>query len=257
MPAHEPLSLSGGVPPASHRPNGHHTPSGPQPPSGHGNNQLHHLPPTNPVFGVSLEELFRRDGSAVPMIVYQCIQAVDMFGLEVEGIYRTSGSNPHIMEMKQMFDHDSSSLDFRDPSTFSHDISSVAGLIKLFFRSLPNPLLTSAHYSEFISAAQIPDDVLRRDSLHAIINALPDPNYATLRILMLHLNRVQQRHAVNRMTAQNLAIVWGPTLMSNGGAGAGPGPAAGPMGDIRDAGWQAKVVETILLNTLQIFDDDE
>ena len=63
------------------------------------------LPPLNPVFGVSLDELFRRDGSAVPMIVYQCIQAVDLFGLDVEGIYRTSGSVPHITEMKSMFDN--------------------------------------------------------------------------------------------------------------------------------------------------------
>jgi hypothetical protein len=39
------------------------------------------------------------------MIVSQCIQAVDLFGLDVEGIYRTSGSAPHIMEMKAMFDN--------------------------------------------------------------------------------------------------------------------------------------------------------
>ena len=63
------------------------------------------LPPLRPVFGVSLDELFRRDSSAVPMIVYQCVQAVDLFGLGVEGIYRTSGSAPHIMEMKAMFDN--------------------------------------------------------------------------------------------------------------------------------------------------------
>jgi hypothetical protein len=63
------------------------------------------LPPLRPVFGVSLDELFRRDGSAVPMIVYQCVQAVDLFGLDTEGIYRISGSAPHIMEMKAMFDH--------------------------------------------------------------------------------------------------------------------------------------------------------
>ena len=141
---------------------------------------------------------------------------------------------------------DSSSIDFRDPANFNHDISSVAGLLKLFFRSLPSPLLTTQHYAEFISAAQIPDDILRRDSLHAIINALPDPNYATLRVLTLHLNRVQEHSNVNRMTAQNLAIVWGPTLMGGGNSG-----------DIRDAGWQAKVVETILVNTFQIFDDDD
>ena len=63
------------------------------------------LPPLKPVFGVSLDELFRRDSSAVPMIVYKCVQAVDLFGLDFEGIYRTSGSAPHIMEMRAMFDN--------------------------------------------------------------------------------------------------------------------------------------------------------
>lgn len=31
----------------------------------------------------------------------------------------------------------------------------------------------------------IEDDVVRRDTLHATINSLPDPNYATLRALAL------------------------------------------------------------------------
>lgn len=34
----------------------------------------------------------------------------------------------------------------------------------------------------------IEDDVTRRDSLHAIVNSLPDPNYATLRALTLVSN---------------------------------------------------------------------
>jgi hypothetical protein len=61
--------------------------------------------PPRPVFGVFLNELYRREGSAVPMIVYRCVQAVDLFGLDVEGIYRVRGSVPHIMEMKAMFDN--------------------------------------------------------------------------------------------------------------------------------------------------------
>lgn len=52
----------------------------------------------------------------------------------------------------------------------------------------------------------------------------------------------------NRMSPQNLAIVFGPTLM---GTGAAPGS------NIGDSGFQARVVETILLNTYQIFDDDD
>jgi hypothetical protein len=50
----------------------------------------------------------------------------------------------------------------------------------------------------------------------------------------------------NRMSPQNLAIVFGPTLM---------GTSAGS--NISDSGFQARVVETILLNTYQIFDDDD
>lgn len=63
------------------------------------------LPPLKPVFGLSLEQLFERDGSAVPMVVYQCIQAVDLFGLEVEGIYRLSGTASHVTKIKAMFDN--------------------------------------------------------------------------------------------------------------------------------------------------------
>lgn len=61
-------------------------------------------PPTNPVFGVTLDNLFARDGSPVPLVVYQCIQAVDLYGLEVEGIYRIPGTSSHIQHMKVLFD---------------------------------------------------------------------------------------------------------------------------------------------------------
>ncbi|RDL31521.1 uncharacterized protein BP5553_09730 [Venustampulla echinocandica] len=203
------------------------------------------LPPLKPVFGLSLQQLFERDGSAVPMVLYQCIQAVDLFGLELEGIYRISGTASHITKLRAMFDNDASKVDFRNPENFMHDVNSVAGLLKQFLRDLPDPLLTSEHYDGFIEAAKNDDEIVRRDSLHAIINSLPDPNYATLRALTLHLNRVQEASAANRMNVSNIAIVFGPTLM---GANTGP--------NIQDAGWQVRVIDTILQNTYQIFDDD-
>ncbi|KAH8662241.1 putative GTPase-activating protein [Xylariales sp. PMI_506] len=199
------------------------------------------------VFGVSLDRLYERDGLAVPMVVYQCIQAVDLYGLGVEGIYRLSGSTTHIQKLKNMFDTDSDSrhLDFRNPENFFHDVNSVAGLLKQFFRDLPDPLLTGARYQDFIEAAKVEDDVVRRDSLHAIINELPDPNYASLRALTLHLHRIMENSSVTRMNSQNLAIVLGPTLMGNT-----------PNSNVADAGWQTRVVDTILQNTYQIFDED-
>lgn len=68
------------------------------------------LPPLKPVFGVSLNDLYTRDGTAVPFIVYQCFQAVELFGLETEGIYRLSGSANHINHMKAVFDNGQSNL---------------------------------------------------------------------------------------------------------------------------------------------------
>ncbi|OGM45952.1 Rho GTPase activator (Rgd1) [Aspergillus bombycis] len=218
----------------------------PLPPAGGtGGNFQQHLPPLKPVFGVSLEDLYLRDGTAVPMIVYQCFQAIELFGLDMEGIYRLSGSANHINQMKQLFDNDSSQVDFTNPENFYHDVNSVAGLLKQFFRDLPDPLFTSQSYSDFINAARIDDDVQRRDSLHALVNNLPDAHYATLRALILHLNKVQEHYTQNRMNAGNIAICFGPTLM---GASSG--------GNVADAGWQVRVIETVLLNTYQIFDDD-
>lgn len=74
-------------------------------PVGHMAPSYGNAPPLKPVFGVSLDELFRRDGSPVPMVVFQCIQAVELFGLDAEGIYRIPGTSTHIQDMKAMFDH--------------------------------------------------------------------------------------------------------------------------------------------------------
>jgi hypothetical protein len=60
-------------------------------------------PPAKPVFGVPLNRLYERDVLAVPMVVNQCIQAVDLYGLGVEGIYRQSGSLNHVNKLKNMF----------------------------------------------------------------------------------------------------------------------------------------------------------
>ncbi|KAM0439604.1 hypothetical protein ACHAPT_000696 [Fusarium lateritium] len=203
--------------------------------------------PSKPMFGLPLSRLYERDSLAVPMVVYQCIQAVDLYGLNVEGIYRQSGSMAHIQKLKNMFDTESSSpaLDFRNPENFYHDVNSVTGLLKQFFRDLPDPLLTLEHHDSFIAAAKHDDDTVRRDSLHAIINSLPDPNYATLRALTLHLWRIMDNCHNNRMNSHNLAVIFGPTLM-----GTDPSTA------IADAGWQIKAIDTILQNTLQIFDED-
>jgi hypothetical protein len=178
----------------------------PVPPAAMSSNAMSSKAPSRPVFGVDLEELFARDQSAVPMVVYQCMQAVDLFGLDVEGIYRLSGTASHVNALRDAFNNNAPNLDFRNPANFHHDVNSVATLLKQFFRDLPEPLFTSRAYDAFINAARVEDDGARRDALHQQINDLPDPNYATLRALVLHLHRVMQNERRNRMSNSNLAI---------------------------------------------------
>lgn len=217
------------------------------------------LPPTRPVFGMHLDDLFRRDGSAVPTIVFQCIQAIDMFGLSSRGIYRVSGSSHTVQQLKSEFDHgklkcsnfcpcmltviDSGNVDLTNREAFNNDIAAVATLLKNFLRDLKDPLLTASAYHSFIQAAQFENSIMRRDSMHQYINSLPDPNYATLRVLTLHLHRVSMNNDVNQMNMVNLATVFGPTVMGSR--------------DLADTKWQTKVMETILHHTHDIFDPDE
>ena len=69
-----------------------------------GDNLVTDAPPGRPVFGVSLFVLQKRDGLVVPSVVRQCIQAVDLFGLETEGIYRLSGSSVQEAKIRNILD---------------------------------------------------------------------------------------------------------------------------------------------------------
>ena len=49
----------------------------------------------------------------------------------------------------------------------------------------------------------------KHSALRALLKELPKDHYDTLRILMLHLNRVTAKSSVNLMTSQNLGVVFG------------------------------------------------
>ncbi|PRT52745.1 RHO GTPase-activating protein RGD1 [Wickerhamiella sorbophila] len=197
---------------------------------------------STPVYGTPLEDLLDQEEGTVPRVVYQCVQAIDNFGLEVEGIYRTNGNSVQVQEIKREFDADSAAVDLLRPNAVVNDIHSVASALKQYFRELPDPLLTREFHREFINAANISDDIRRRDSIHAIINKLPDANYTTLRYLVFHLYRVQERESINRMNITNLGIVWGPTLMAT------------DYSNVGEMAIQGRVVETVLANAYAIFE---
>ncbi|KAH7092440.1 hypothetical protein FB567DRAFT_237932 [Paraphoma chrysanthemicola] len=196
------------------------------------------------VFGISLGDLYRRSRSAVPILVYQCILAVDLFGLESKGIYSKRSPAPAMQQLKALFITGSAKADFRDASNFQHDINAVADLLMHFFLELPEPVLANNFYAKFIIAAGIDNGINRRDTMHALVNLLPDTNYATLRALILHLHRVMKASKFDHITLTQLSSCWVPCLMGR------PKP-----GGRSDAVQRANVFYTLLNNVLDIFDE--
>jgi hypothetical protein len=51
------------------------------------------------------------------------------------------------------------------------------------------------------------------EKLKEILHRLPKKNYNTLKFLIEHLDRIHQHAEHNKMTAHNLAVVFGPNLL--------------------------------------------
>ena len=99
--------------------------------------------------------MISRENASLPLIVAQCVIAVDQFGINTEGIYRVSGSASTLGKLKQLFDFEPDHIDFRTPAGFFGDIHAVAGILKQYLRELPDPLLTRGYYTDFIRVARM------------------------------------------------------------------------------------------------------
>jgi Rho-type GTPase-activating protein 1/2 len=73
--------------------------------------------------------------------------------MEYEGIYRKTGGAGQSKAITQAFERgDYESFDLKDVDAFN-DISSVTSVLKNYFRTLPNPLLTFELHESFVQAA--------------------------------------------------------------------------------------------------------
>ncbi|KAI9230704.1 MAG: hypothetical protein DHS80DRAFT_11991 [Piptocephalis tieghemiana] len=164
-----------------------------------------------PIFGIPLEDHLKRDQIQVPTILVKCAHAVEEHGIDSQGIYRMSGQTSKIKALKALFNRDSDLVDLTQ-GDWLLDINIVSGVLKLYFRELPEPLLTDHLYPQFIHAAVLPLDE-SREKLMALVKHLPRPNYTTAEYLFRHLQRISLNCEENKMTRKNIGIVFGPTLM--------------------------------------------
>nr|XP_021520085.1 rho GTPase-activating protein 12 isoform X4 [Meriones unguiculatus] len=161
------------------------------------------------VFGCNLANLCQRENGTVPKFVKLCIEHVEEYGLDVDGIYRVSGNLAVIQKLRFAVNHDEK-LDLNDSKW--EDIHVITGALKMFFRELPEPLFTFNHFNDFVNAIK-QEPRQRVPAVKDLIRQLPKPNQDTMQILFRHLRRVIEHGEKNRMTYQSIAIVFGPTLL--------------------------------------------
>ncbi|KAL4647478.1 rho GTPase-activating protein 32-like [Arapaima gigas] len=162
------------------------------------------------VFGCDLGEHLLNSGQEVPQVLKSCTEFIEKHGV-VDGIYRLSGIASNIEKLRHEFD--SEQIPNLTKDVYLQDIHCVGSLCKLYFRELPNPLLTYQLYHKFAEAVSGATDEERLIKIHDAIQQLPPPHYRTLEYLMRHLASLATFSSVTNMHAKNLAIVWAPNLL--------------------------------------------
>ncbi|XP_059386348.1 rho GTPase-activating protein 22 isoform X1 [Carassius carassius] len=166
------------------------------------------------IFGQRLEDTVqyeRKFGPRLaPLLVEQCVDFIREQGLDEEGLFRMPGQANLVKELQEAFDcGDKPQFDSNT------DVHTVASLLKLYLRELPEPVVPFCKYEDFLTCAQI----LARDEeegiqeLGKLVTTLPAANYNLLKYICKFLDEVQSHSNENKMGVQNLATVFGPNIL--------------------------------------------
>jgi Rho-type GTPase-activating protein 1/2 len=149
------------------------------------------------LFGGDLTARCDLEKRVIPSIVARCIEEVELRGMDVEGIYRKSGGNSQVNQVKNGFeasnDHDISDIDL--------DIHAVTSALKQYFRRLPTPLIAYDVYDDLLDAVRQEDHEKKIIAMRECMDALPRSHRDCLEFLMFHLSRVMEKEKLNLVSS--------------------------------------------------------
>ncbi|XP_029983552.1 rho GTPase-activating protein 11A isoform X2 [Sphaeramia orbicularis] len=162
------------------------------------------------VFGVPLENLpcYNMESGSVPrFLVDACMNL--MAHVDTEGLFRKSGSVVRLKALRAKLDAGEDCLSTALPCD-------VAGLVKQFFRELPEPVLATELQEAFLKAQQLPTEEEKTSATMLLSCVLPDRNHSILRHFFDFLHTVSKRSAENKMDSSNLSLILAPNLLHFG-----------------------------------------
>uniref|UniRef100_A0A8D0HMY2 Synapse defective Rho GTPase homolog 2 n=1 Tax=Sphenodon punctatus TaxID=8508 RepID=A0A8D0HMY2_SPHPU len=176
------------------------------------------------MFGVDARKVVEKEnvGLMVPLLMQKCIVEIEKRGCQVVGLYRLCGSAAVKKELREAFERDSKAVNLCENQY--PDVNVITGVLKDYLRELPSPLITKQLYEAVLdamlknplkmTAGGCENDPSDLEHTVALLDCLPDVEKATLKMLLDHLKLVASYHEVNKMTCQNLAVCFGPVLLS-------------------------------------------
>ncbi len=96
--------------------------------------------------------------------------------------------------------------------TTKHSVHDVAGLLKMYFREQPEPVVPLSSYVALLDAGSKPMDEFVPAAANEV-RKFPPLNVDCLRLLFAFLYRVTMLSEHNKMTSENLGIVFAPNLL--------------------------------------------
>uniref|UniRef100_A0A2K6DBT4 Rho GTPase activating protein 4 n=1 Tax=Macaca nemestrina TaxID=9545 RepID=A0A2K6DBT4_MACNE len=192
------------------------------------------------LFGGDMEKFIQCSGQPVPLVVESCIRFINLNGLQHEGIFRVSGAQLRVSEIRDAFERGEDPL---VEGCTAHDLDSVAGVLKLYFRSLEPPLFPPDLFSELLASSELEATAERVEHVSRLLWRLPAPVLVVLRYLFNFLNHLAQYSDENMMDPYNLAVCFGPTLL--------PVPAG--QDPVALQGRVNQLVQTLILQPDRVF----
>uniref|UniRef100_A0A5F5Q2A6 Rho GTPase activating protein 4 n=1 Tax=Equus caballus TaxID=9796 RepID=A0A5F5Q2A6_HORSE len=141
------------------------------------------------LFGGDMEKFIQSSGQPVPLVVESCVRFINLNGLQHEGIFRVSGAQPRVSEIRDAFERGEDPL---VEGCTAHDLDSVAGVLKLYFRSLDPPLFPPDLFGELLASAELEAVAERVEHVSRLLARLPGSVLVVLRYLFTFLNQDTQ-----------------------------------------------------------------
>ncbi|BFZ61738.1 hypothetical protein YB2330_002813 [Saitoella coloradoensis] len=197
------------------------------------------------MFGLRLEDVMGHEGeNGLPRVVRDVINYLRAEGLNVEGIFRRSPSSAVLKQVKSAYDRD------QNISLSDYDPFLAASLLKLYLRSLPEPIIPADLYPALKKVEPITDySELVYFIRHTLLPNLGTPAVVLLSEICSLLHDVSLHSSVNLMHASNLAICISPCLLRH---------PTNPMLDATmsnpQSGGVGKLIVACIERTHEIFD---